>query len=37
VGDLGKDVKSLKRVFPCGGLMVRRLSFACYYLGITIC
>lgn len=23
VGDLGKDVKSLKRVFPCGGVMVR--------------
>lgn len=22
VGDLGKDVKSLKRVFPCGGVMV---------------
>jgi RNA polymerase II subunit A-like phosphatase len=37
VGDLGKDVKSLKRVFPCGGLMVRRLGFACYYLSITIC
>lgn len=26
VGDLGKDVKSLKRVFPCGGLMVRWLD-----------
>lgn len=23
VGDLGRDVKSLKRVFPCGGVMVR--------------
>ena len=23
VGDLGKDVKSLQRVFPCGGVMVR--------------
>ena len=21
VGDLGRDVKSLKRVFPCGGMM----------------
>ena len=32
VGDLGKDVKSLKRVFPCGGLMVRHSSFypCCY-------
>ncbi len=27
VGDLGKEVKSLKRVFPCGGVMVRRLNY----------
>ena len=26
VGDLGKDVKSLKRVFPCGGVMVREAA-----------
>jgi RNA polymerase II subunit A-like phosphatase len=26
VGDLGADVKSLKRVFPCGGVMVSELG-----------
>lgn len=25
VGDLGRDVKDLKRAFPCGGVMVRRI------------
>lgn len=32
VGDLGADVKSLKRVFPCGGVMVRmKLTFLYYF------
>ena len=27
VGDLGIGVKSLNRVFPCGGVMVRPFTF----------
>jgi RNA polymerase II subunit A-like phosphatase len=27
VGDLGKDVKSLTRIFPCGGVLVRHLNY----------
>jgi hypothetical protein len=27
VGDLGRDVKSVRRVFPCGGMMVRLITF----------
>lgn len=27
VGDLGRDVKSVRRVFPCGGMMVRLATF----------
>ena len=30
VGDLGVDVKSLKRVFPCGGRMVRLFKMAIF-------
>ena len=32
VGDLGISVKSLNRVFPCGGVMVRPFNFFCRLL-----
>lgn len=30
VGDLGRDVKSVRRVFPCGGMMVSFLVFVSF-------